>query len=137
MPIAAYFIMGSGIGSFSYKIIGLELFGVLQLAYFSVSQHYNDINLYIYQLSGLKISNGANIPIFDEAKELFYEKLPKVFKSDPKINGYLINNYNVMYLVLLVFSAVFFCIYICLVIYRLFISATLPETNAIHNESNQ
>lgn len=65
MPIAAYFIMGSGIGSFSYKIIGLELFGVLQLAYFSVSQHYNDINLYIYQLSGLKISNGANIPIFD------------------------------------------------------------------------
>lgn len=38
--------------------------GVLQLAYFSVSQHYEAINAYIYELVGLKMANGANFPIY-------------------------------------------------------------------------
>lgn len=57
--------MGTGVGSLSNKINGLELFGVLQLAYFSVSSHYSDINMYIYPIIGLKASNGANFGYYD------------------------------------------------------------------------
>ncbi len=40
MPVAAYFAMGAGVATFSHKIVGLEMFGVLQLAYFTVPAHY-------------------------------------------------------------------------------------------------
>jgi hypothetical protein len=38
--------------------------GALQLAYFSVSDHYSGINAYVYELIGLKMANGANLRIY-------------------------------------------------------------------------
>ena len=67
MIIVSFIIFGFGIFSFCRKLIGLELFGVLQLAYFSVIQHYKNINLYISKLAMLAISNGYNEYINDDS----------------------------------------------------------------------
>lgn len=72
--------MAVGTVSLSNKIIGLELLGVLQLAYFSVPSHYEDINMYIYAIVGLKVTNGVNFGYFDESNESFYKKMPNVLK---------------------------------------------------------
>lgn len=45
------------------KIIGLELFGVLQLAYFSISNH-DFVNIYLGPLKYMKLSNGFNLKLF-------------------------------------------------------------------------
>lgn len=103
--------MGTGAGSLSNKIIGLELFGVLQLAYFSVSSHYSDINMYIYPIVGLKASNGANFDYYDENNDSFYQSMPNVLKKDTKINGYFANNFNVMFLILVGFSIILGTVY--------------------------
>jgi hypothetical protein len=60
MLTVSFIIFGFGIISFCSKLIGLELLGVLQLAYFSVIQHSKTINLYISKLVGLAIANGYN-----------------------------------------------------------------------------
>ena len=44
----------------SCKIVGLELFGVMQLAYFSLSSH-DFINIYLGPLKNMKLSNGLNL----------------------------------------------------------------------------
>ena len=47
---------------FSCKIIGLELLGVLQLAYFSLGS-YDFLNLYLEPMTKCKIFNGINIKL--------------------------------------------------------------------------
>lgn len=46
--------------------------------------------------------------------------MPDVLKTDTKINGYFINNYNVMFLVLLGFASIFGSIYALALIYNKF-----------------
>ena len=60
MIVIGFIIFGFGVFCICNKLIGLELFGVLQLAYFSVIQHYKNINIYISKLAGLAIANGYN-----------------------------------------------------------------------------
>ena len=49
-------------GIFSCKIVGLELFGVLQLAYFTLSSH-DFLNLYLSPLISFKTFNGLNLKL--------------------------------------------------------------------------
>lgn len=51
------------------KIVGLELFGVLQLAYFSLSLQ-SFMNIYIAPLVGLRTMNGLNIEFAHEKNTL-------------------------------------------------------------------
>lgn len=46
----------------SCKIVGLELFGVLQLAYFSLNQN-QFLNVYLLALTKFKSFNGLNIEL--------------------------------------------------------------------------
>ena len=46
--------------SISLKIVGLELFGVLQLAFFSLASH-DKVNLYLQPLLQWKYVNGYNV----------------------------------------------------------------------------
>lgn len=50
---------------FSCKIVGLELFGVLQLAYFSLSSH-TFLNIYLGPLVKLRAMNGINVGLVKE-----------------------------------------------------------------------
>ena len=68
--------------SLSNKIIGLELFGVLQLAYFNLADHFEHINIYLAPLAGMKLSNGPGLVFEDESREQFYEKMPRIVKED-------------------------------------------------------
>lgn len=100
LMISSSIVLFLGLFSLGSKLIGLELFGVLQFAYFAISQHYSEINLYIYQLTALKMSNGLNIPLFDEENEEF-SKAPFVIKHDLDMEGYFANNFNIMYIILI------------------------------------
>lgn len=53
-----------GIGS--AKIIGLEMFGVLQLSYFTLASHGN-LDIYLEPLVGFKLFNGLNLNIEEES----------------------------------------------------------------------
>ena len=68
MVIAAYGVIALGILSLSSKLIGLELSGVLQLAYFSLIEHNRNVNVYVNWLSKLANINGYNIVFIDESK---------------------------------------------------------------------
>ena len=77
----------------SCKIVGLELFGVLQLSYFTLSSH-SFLNVYLAPLTKFKTFNGLNLDITSETA-----KLPdSIQKMD--MSGSFINNCNVMLLVL-------------------------------------
>lgn len=78
----------------SCKIVGLELFGVLQLAYFSLSEH-TFLNVYLAPLTSLKMMNGLNVGIGHESGEV-----PSSFKN-MGVAGNFINNCNIMLFVLL------------------------------------
>ena len=53
-----------GIGS--AKIIGLEMFGVLQLSYFTLASHGN-LDIYLEPLVGFKLFNGLNLNLEEES----------------------------------------------------------------------
>lgn len=57
IAIISYFIMFFSL--ISIKIVGLELFGVLQLAYFNLSDH-DFVNLYLSPLLSWRYLNGFN-----------------------------------------------------------------------------
>jgi hypothetical protein len=76
------------------KIIGLELFGVLQLAYFSVGS-IDSVNVLLSPLMSMKGLNGYSQPITSSTDE----GLPRRVKE---INHYpsFLDNFNVMFLLL-------------------------------------
>ena len=53
----------------SCKIVGLELFGVLQLSYFTLSSH-SFLNVYLAPLTKFKTFNGLNLDITSETAKL-------------------------------------------------------------------
>lgn len=54
---------------FTCKIIGLELFGVLQLAYFSLAEH-SFLNIYLAPLLKLSSFNGFNVGLLPETSSV-------------------------------------------------------------------
>ena len=66
MVAVSYVVMGFSVSSLSNKIIGIELFGVLQLAYFNLADHYDSINIFLKPLAKLSVSNGPSVDLFDE-----------------------------------------------------------------------
>jgi hypothetical protein len=58
LAAVSYFILFFSL--ISLKIVGLELFGVLQLAYFSLASH-DKVNLYLEPLLKWKYLNGYNV----------------------------------------------------------------------------
>ena len=62
VQIMSYIILGLGFIC-SCKIIGLELFGILQLAYFDLA-HHDFFNLYLSPFTEFRSFNGINIELF-------------------------------------------------------------------------
>lgn len=61
LAAAEYISYGLLIASLlSCKIVGLELFGVLQLSYFTLSSH-SFLNIYLQPLTKFRTFNGLNI----------------------------------------------------------------------------
>ena len=82
----------------SIKIVGLELFGVLQLAYFNLSDH-DFINLYLSPLLSWRFLNGFNLNLGSEIN------LPNTVPSNVEAIEYgssFVANINVMFFVLVV-----------------------------------
>lgn len=76
------------------KIIGLELFGVLQLAYFSVGS-IDSVNILLTPLMDMKILNGLSIPFVGSSTD----PLPRRVKEIDYYPSFL-DNFNVMFLIL-------------------------------------
>lgn len=68
MGIVSLTMMGIALGPIGCRLIALEMLGVLQLAYYSVGQHFSNINLYIFQLSGLRFTTGFSVEVFSESQ---------------------------------------------------------------------
>lgn len=77
----------------SVKIVGLQLFGVLQLAFFNLADN-QFVNLYLSPLLGWKYLNGFNIDI--TSQKLVPENVQAI-----KYSNSFISNMNVMFLILL------------------------------------
>ena len=58
----------------SCKIVGLELFGVLQLSYFSLGNH-DFLHVHLAPLASFKSFNGLNVEVEEEDNEDMPEKL--------------------------------------------------------------
>ena len=59
--IVALSYITMGVSLFSGKIVGLELFGVLQVAFFSLA-HQPSVNLFLSPLLDWRYVNGYNLP---------------------------------------------------------------------------
>ena len=77
---------------FSGKIVGLELFGVLQLAYFSLAEH-SFLNIYLSPLVSFKLFNGLNLQLFSETSYV------TVILKDMGVASNFLNNWNIMLVV--------------------------------------
>lgn len=86
-----YFVLF--VSLFTNKMVGLELMGVLQLAFFTLSQ-FDHLNLYLSALANFKMLNGFNIVVYDEMRN---DALPKQV-SNMKMGASFLNNINVMIL---------------------------------------
>ena len=53
----------------SCKIVGLELFGVLQLSYFTLSSH-SFLNVYLAPLTKFRTFNGLNLGLTSETSQV-------------------------------------------------------------------
>lgn len=89
----------------SLKIVGLELFGVLQLSYFTLMSH-SYFDLYLSPLSKFRSFNGLNVKLFEETAPL-----PDSIKSLEMYRGFL-NNFNVMFFVILLILTVALVLYL-------------------------
>jgi len=78
------------------KIIGLELFGVLQLAYFSVGS-IDSVNVLLSPLMNMKGLNGYSQPISHSKSE----DLPRRVKEIRHYPSFL-DNFNVMFLLMFI-----------------------------------
>lgn len=92
MQVFSYFILIISI--ISCKIVGLELFGVLQLSYFTLGSH-DFINIYLSPLANFKTLNGLNILFISEDSSL-----PQSLEY-MKVNSTFLNNCNIMMILLL------------------------------------
>lgn len=77
----------------SVKIVGLELFGVLQLAFFNLADN-KFVNIYLSPLLGWKYLNGFNIDLISQT--VVPENVQAI-----KYNNSFLANINVMFLILL------------------------------------
>jgi len=50
------------IGVITAKIVGLEMFGILQIAYFNLANH-GSINIHLYPLTQFNMVNGPNFKL--------------------------------------------------------------------------
>ena len=91
--VASYIIMFLSL--LSVKIVGLELFGVLQLAFFNLADN-EFVNLYLSPLLSWKYLNGFNLDL-STAQPSIPENVQAI-----KYNGSFISNINVMFLLLIV-----------------------------------
>ncbi len=82
------------------KITGLELIGVLQLAYFSLAQQQN-VNALLEPFMSMKEINGFNPTIFNEADEILPDPVSSI-----GIKSLFLNNCNVMLALILLELAV-------------------------------
>lgn len=78
----------------SVKIVGLELFGVLQLAFFNLADN-QFVNIYLSPLLGWKYLNGFNIDL--TSSFLVPENVQAI-----KYSNSFISNINIMFLILLI-----------------------------------
>lgn len=78
------------------KIIGLELFGVLQLAYFSIGS-IDSVNVLLSPLMNMKGLNGYSQPITESKNK----DLPRRVKEIKHYSSFL-DNFNVMFLLMFV-----------------------------------
>ena len=76
------------------KIVGLELFGVLQLAFIDLAA-YDFININLSPLLGFKSFNGVNV-------ELSQENSSPSHISEMGIYSSFVNNFNIMYLLMII-----------------------------------
>lgn len=88
-----------GVSLFSAKIIGLELFGVLQLSYFALAEQ-SFLNLYLAPMLDFKLVNGFNMAILNEQGAV-----PKNLQ-DMKIASSFLNNCNIMLLLFYVYLGI-------------------------------
>ena len=68
VEVISYLIMGLSVLA-SCKIVGLELFGLLQLAYFNLADN-TFWNVHLAPLSSFSHFNGYNTDLFEENSEL-------------------------------------------------------------------
>jgi hypothetical protein len=101
------------------KIIGLELFGVLQLAYFSLGS-IDSVNVLLSPLMRMKELNGYSTPVMGSSSAV----LPQRVKG---INFYpsFLDNFNVMFLLL------FLELFVGVVLYLLIKIADAPSKTLI------
>lgn len=92
LQVISYVILITSI--LSCKIVGLELFGVLQLSYFTLSSH-DFLNIYLRPLTSFRTFNGLNVGVVNENAE----RVPENYK-DMNVASSFINNCNIMLLVL-------------------------------------
>lgn len=79
----------------SVKIVGLELFGVLQLAFFNLADN-KFVNLYLSPLLGWKYLNGFNLDLTN-----IQNSVPENVQAI-KYNNSFISNINIMFLILII-----------------------------------
>lgn len=75
--------------------MGLELFGVLQVAYFSLGSQ-DWLNIYLEPLTQFRSFNGLNIVLFTDEGQL----PPNL--SIMQVNSSFFNNFNIMFIVMVV-----------------------------------
>ena len=77
------------------KINGLELMGVLQLAYFSLAQQQN-VNALLEPFMRMNAVNGLNPDLLNESEEILPDQV-----SSLGVKALFLNNCNVMLLLIL------------------------------------
>jgi len=97
------------------KIVGLELFGVLQLAFFSIA-NMNDVNTMLAPISEMKGVNGLNLDI-DNSERTKNRLLQSTALTPERVQtiGYAANflrNCNLMFLVVMAIILVALLLYI-------------------------
>jgi hypothetical protein len=74
----------------SLKIVGLELFGVLQLSYYTLISH-SYFDLYLSPLSQFKTFSGLNVDLIPTNSALLPENIKGL-----NLSSAFLNNFNVM-----------------------------------------
>ncbi len=81
------------IGIISGKIVGLELFGVLQISYLNLMNH-DKLNMNLYPLIDFKFFNGLNFKLIEEENDQIPSNILNM-----KMESEFLNNFNVMFFV--------------------------------------
>ena len=92
------------IGIISGKIVGLELFGVLQISFLNLMNH-DKLNMNLYPLIDFKFFNGLNFKLVDEGNDQIPSNI-----LDMKMESEFLNNFNVMFFVSIMALIAFYVI---------------------------